>query len=372
MRVLVIGGGVIGTCHARQALKDGYEVIHLERDPLPSSASVRNFGLVWVGGRRSGDELESAIRARQIWGEIASEVKGLSFRPNGSLTVVRNQAELKVIEESLLKSDTDVRQWEVLDKSETQKLNPALRGDYIASLWSPLDAAVEPGEVLTSIRTSLLRKDKYTWRANIEITEILPSDGGVLALSKTGEEFGADIAIVCPGADHSTLFREQLESAPLRQVYLQMMSTAPFDEELTTSIADGDSLRYYPAYDVPSLKELPPQHQVASDNHMQLLLVQRTDGTLTIGDTHAYDKPFDFKLHEAPYEYLHNIASEIIGKKIPPIVDRWSGVYSQRFDGAICDRRFISPNIVVVTGPGGRGNTLAPEIAETTMKEFAQ
>jgi FAD dependent oxidoreductase TIGR03364 len=372
MRVLVIGGGVIGTCHARQALKAGYEVIHIERDPLPSSASVRNFGLVWVGGRRSGDELESALRARQLWGEIAEEIKGLSFRPNGSLTVVRNEAELKVIEESMLKSDALARQWEILDKSETQKLNPALRGDYIASLWSPLDAAVEPGEVLTSIRSAMLRNSQYVWRSGIEITEVLSTDNGVLALGDSGEEFGADIAIVCPGADHSTLFKEQLQTAPLRQVYLQMMSTVPFDEELTTSIADADSLRYYPAYDVESLKELPPQRQIAAENHMQLLLVQRTDGTLTMGDTHAYNTPFDFKLHEAPYEYLHNLASEIIGKKLPPIIDRWSGVYSQRVDGAICDRRFITPNIVVVTGPGGRGNTLAPEIAESTMKEFSQ
>jgi FAD dependent oxidoreductase TIGR03364 len=372
MRVLVIGGGVIGTCHARQALKAGYEVIHLERDPLPSSASVRNFGLVWVGGRRSGAELDSALRARQLWSEIAEEIKSLTFRPNGSLTVVRNEAELKVIEESLLKGDAQQRQWEILDKDETEKINPALRGDYIASLWSPLDATVEPGEVLTSIRSSLLQNSRYTWRSDIEITEVLSTDGGVLALGDSGEEFGADIAIVCPGADHSTLFKDQLQSAPLRQVYLQMMSTAPFDEELTTSIADADSLRYYPAYDVPALMDLQPQHPIAAENHMQLLLVQRKDGTLTIGDTHAYNTPFDFKLHEAPYEYLHNLASEIIGKKIPPIVDRWSGVYSQRIDGAICDRRFITPNIVVVTGPGGRGNTLAPEIAESTMREFSQ
>lgn len=372
MKALIVGGGIIGTCHAREALRAGFEVIHLERDPLPSSASVRNFGLIWVGGRRSGEELEAAIRARTLWGEIAAEVKSLAFRPNGSLTLVRSQSELKVIEESMLKDDAAARHWEILDKTETQKINPALRGDYVASLWSPLDAAVEPGEVLTSIRSSLLRNDKYTWRTNIEITEVLPSDGGVLALSKSGEEFGADIAIVCPGADHTTLFKDQLESAPLRQVYLQMMSTAPFDEEITTSIADADSLRYYPAYDVPALKELPQQHPVADQNHMQLLLVQRTDGTLTIGDTHAYEQPFDFKLHEAPYEYLHNLASELIGKKIPPVTDRWSGIYSQRVDGAICDRRFISQNIVVVTGPGGRGNTLAPQIAETTLKEFAR
>ena len=31
---------------------------------------------------------------------------------------------------------------------------------------------------------------------------------------------------------------------------------------------------------------------------MQLLVVQRADGTLTIGDTHRYEEPFDFAFAE--------------------------------------------------------------------------
>ena len=42
----------------------------------------------------------------------------------------------------------------------------------------------------------------------------------------------------------------------------------------------------------------PPTH------HLQLLLVQRPDGGLTIGDTHAYGEPFDFALCEDPTEEL--------------------------------------------------------------------
>jgi glycine/D-amino acid oxidase-like deaminating enzyme len=103
---------------------------------------------------------------------------------------------------------------------------------------------------------------------------------------------------------------------------------------------------------------------------MQLLLVQRTDGTLTIGDTHEYDEPFEFTLREDVYQYLHEVASDILGQKIPPITRRWDGVYSQRTDGAICERRFVTNKIVIVTGPGGRGNTLAPAIAEATFKEI--
>ena len=64
MRVILIGGGIIGTTHARELLKAGHEVIHCERDPEAQSASVRNFGLVWVSGRRSGPCPHTPIPAK--------------------------------------------------------------------------------------------------------------------------------------------------------------------------------------------------------------------------------------------------------------------------------------------------------------------
>jgi len=370
MKILVVGGGIIGTTHARAALKEGHEVLHLERDSVPQSASVRNFGLIWVSGRKSGDELDVAIRAREIWEEIHRENAELIFRGNGSLTLAKNEAELRVMEECLSKSDARLRKWDILGKKETQKINPALRGNFMASLWCPLDGAVEPDSVLTSLRKHLSKNPNYIWRNSVEVVDIKSSGDRVTAVAKSGEVFEADFLIHCPGADHSSLFKEQFDTAPIRKVYLQMMSTAPFDEEITTSIADGDSMRYYPGYDVPSLSKLPPQHPIAEQNHMQLLLVQRADKTITIGDTHAYEEPFPFKLEEPPYQYLHDIASELFGTKLPAITHRWSGVYSQQTEGGVCDRRRIATNIISVTGPGGRGNSLAPAIAETTLKEI--
>lgn len=368
MRIIIVGGGVIGTAHAHQALKAGHDVIQVERDADARSASVRNFGLVWVSGRRSGVELDAAIRARYLWEEISNEIPAMSFRANGSLTLAKNEAELRLMEECIRKEDSGARKWQILSKTETQKINPALKGNYLASLWCPLDATVEPGSLLHSIREHHLGKNNFTWRNNVDVEDVRSDSSKVIVVAKNGEIFEGDYLIFCPGADHSSLFKEQFDSAPIRKVRLQMMSTAVFDETITTSIADGDSMRYYPGYEVSSLDGLPPQDPIASINHMQLLLVQRTDGTLTIGDTHEYDQPFEFKLKEEPYSYLHDVASELIGKKLPPITNRWDGVYSQRTDDAICDRRQIATNILSITGAGGRGNTLAPAIAEETIK----
>ena len=53
-----------------------------------------------------------------------------------------------------------------------------------------------------------------------------------------------------------------------------MLQTAPFNGTLATSVADGDSLRYYPAYELPSRELLSPQPEVAAGAG-GLLMVQR-------------------------------------------------------------------------------------------------
>jgi glycine/D-amino acid oxidase-like deaminating enzyme len=147
-----------------------------------------------------------------------------------------------------------------------------------------------------------------------------------------------------------------------------MLQTAPFATKLTTSLADSDSLRYYPAYESAPLAQLGEQTPLAAAHHLQLLLVQRPDGGLTIGDTHAYGEPFDFALCEDPTLELLQRARRILGSELPPVRRRWEGVYAQCVDGDVCLREEIEPGVFLVTGPGGRGMTCAPAIAADTLR----
>jgi|SRR5712691_2855891 len=202
-RVVVVGGGIVGLMHAAQARQRGYEVIHLEREAGTRGASVRNFGLIWISGRAAGPELQLALRARQLWEEIADQVEGTGFRPHGSLTLASCEAELTVLKEA---------------------------------------AAA------------------------------------------------------------------------------------------------------------------------------QLLLVQRLDGRLTIGDTHSYAEPFPFDVDEAPYDHLRARAAELLGSQLPPTRLRWAGVYSQVTNTDLYHRSRLADGMMLVTGPGGRGMTCSPAIAEETYR----
>src|ERR1035438_10275296 len=108
-RVIIAGGGVLGTMHAVAARRRGFEVVQLEREAEARGASVRNFGLVWVSGRRAGPELALALRARQLWEELGSAVPGLGFRPAGSLTIAADDIELGLLQEAAALPDSDRR-----------------------------------------------------------------------------------------------------------------------------------------------------------------------------------------------------------------------------------------------------------------------
>ena len=290
--------------------------------------------------------------------------------PIGSLTLARDDAELALLKEAAARPDADLREYELLDPAAVRAVNPALRGEFAGGLLCRADAAVEPRLVPAALRASLLNgvsaRPPYQWLPGREAVELAPH----AVRDHTGAWHRADLVVLCPGAAHTGIAGPHLAAfAPplVRRVRLQMMQTAPLDEELTTSVADGDSLRYYPAYDLPGRQRLAPQGAGAARVSAQLLLVQRLDGSLTIGDTHEYAEPFAFDVGEDAYEHLLGVATRLLGTGIPPVRRRWAGVYSQVTGTGLYHRSEVAPGVVLVTGLGGRGMTCAPAIAEQTF-----
>jgi FAD dependent oxidoreductase TIGR03364 len=370
--VVVVGGGVLGTMHALRARSRGIDVVHLEREAGPRGASVRNFGLVWVSGRAAGAELALAQRARTLWQEIGELVPGTGFRPEGSLTLACDDAELALIKEAAARPDAAERGFELLDPATTAAVNPALRGEFVGALLCRRDAIVEPRQVPAALREYLqatggTRSSGYQWLPGREAIEVAPH----AVRDHTGAWHRGDLVVVCTGAAHTGIAGTHLASSehpPVRRVRLQMLQTEPFGGRLTTSVADGDSLRYYPAFDLPGRDRLGPQAPAAAAAAAQLLMVQRLDGGLTIGDTHSYAEPFDFDVDEVPYEHLLAKAEHLLGTALPPTRRRWAGVYSQVTGGPdLYYRAQVAPGVVLVTGPGGRGMTCSPAIAEETF-----
>ncbi|MFF4135225.1 TIGR03364 family FAD-dependent oxidoreductase [Streptomyces mirabilis] len=372
MRVIVVGAGVVGTLHAWHAVERGHEVVQIEREAEARGASLRNFGQIWVSGRAGGGELETALRARELWEEIGARVPDLGFRACGSLTPVRNPRERAVAEAALAREDAAARGYKLLAADEARAVNPALRGAFEAALFCERDAAVEPRTAQLALRAELSKSPSYTFLPGREVRDVV---GEHAVRDDHGDVHAGDVVVLCTGAWLGGLVRELAgPELPVRRVRLQMMQTEPLGEPLTTSVADADSFRYYPAYRSAALDELDAhqsQAPIAAAHRMQLLMVQRADGGLTIGDTHEYEHPFAFDTLEDPYDHLTEVVESFLGRPLPKIRRRWAGVYAQCTDPSrVVHRQRVRDGVWLVTGPGGRGMTCSPAIAETTANEL--
>jgi FAD dependent oxidoreductase TIGR03364 len=365
-RVVVVGGGVFGTMHAYLAVARGAEVVHLERDLVPMGASVRNFGLVWVSGRAEGRETALALRARELWEAVALDVPDIKFRANGSFTLLANDEELEVARRALKRPSAALRGFDLMNRAEVLMRNPVIRGQFIAGLYCERDAAVESRVALSALRHSMISSGRYTYLAGRELVGL--RDGAVI--DHRAEVHAGDRVFLCLGAYLSGFARELFESEPVRSVRLQMAETEPLADTLTTSIANGDSFRYYPQFRADALEVLAEQEKTAAHYAIQLLVQQRCHGGLTIGDTHEGDRPGVFDAPDRPMDVIVAAARQLIGLAMPRIERRWTGVYHQ-MDPARSDevylRRDVASGVTIVTGAGGRGMTLAPAIAEESF-----
>lgn len=364
-RLIVVGAGVIGSALALEAAERGHEVVVLERELQPRGASVRNFGLVWICGRDGGRELELALAGRARWAALAERAPSISFRPTGCLLVARDIAEEAVLEAACGRDDAGERQFSVLRPEEARRLNPALDGTFRAALHSPLDAVIEPGAAAAALRELALATGRAAFLFGR--TALGVSDGA--AVDHVGERHTGDVVVLCPGDRLELLPDELVRRRGLQRRRLQMLSTGPPATPFATALADGDALRYYPAFALPTRSALAAPSAAVERYGAQLLVAPRRDGGLTVGDTHVDDEPGAFGAEEDAYEHLLARLAEFLRGPAPHVRRRWMGSYLRRTDGNdVLLREEIAPTVFVLTALGGLGMTAAPAVAGETVE----
>ena len=205
-RVVVVGGGVLGTLHAVAARRRGLEVLHLEREPEPRGASVRNFGLIWVSGRAAGPELSLALRARAGWEELAAEVPGAGFRPNGSLTLAADEAELAAAEaggRAARRGDPRATSCSTPARPgrSTRRCAASSPGPCAAAGTRSSSRAWRCRRSASTCWPGAARPAGYRWLPGREVVEVAPH----AVRDHTGEWHRGDLVVLCTGATHTGL-----------------------------------------------------------------------------------------------------------------------------------------------------------------------
>ena len=361
--VAIVGAGIVGLAHAVEAVRRGLSVVVVERDERARGASVRNFGHGCFTVQ-ADEALRYALVARERWLELAP-LAGFWVSEAGTVVVARAEDELTVLEEFAALRDGQV---ELLDRAGVAARAALDSADVLGGAWLPLDVRVDPRAALPALTAWLEgRGVDFRWA-----TAALGADMGRLATSRGAIE--ADLVVVASGHDLDRLFPQLAERAGLERCTLHMLRVAsPGDRLIEPAVLTGLSLLRYRGFaECASLAavhdRIARERPQLLDADVNLMLTQRPDGDLTIGDTHAYARtPSPFR-DEQLDELLLAETAALLGVERLAVRGRWRGVYEHA-----PGREFLvaspAPGVCAVAVTSGIGMTTALGLAPAVLDD---
>ena len=222
MRVVVVGGGIVGLATARLIARERPEaaVVVLEREPqLALHQTARNSGVVHAGIYYAPGSLKARLcrRGLALTRELCA-ARGIPYEACGKLVVALDREELPRLERLAERAQANgVPGLRQLDAAQLREIEPHAAG--IAALHSPETAITDFRAVALALADEL-RERGGAIRTGAEVVRVRTDAGrpGVVVELTGGDELRADRVIVCAGLQADRLARRSGEDASPRIV----------------------------------------------------------------------------------------------------------------------------------------------------------
>ncbi|KZK92094.1 Glycine oxidase [Pseudovibrio sp. Ad5] len=236
--VLIIGGGVIGTCTAYWLAQKGVNVTLCEKGRVAGEQSSRNWGWVRQQGRDAA-ELPISMESSRLWQQLMKETgEDLGFRQEGVYYLAEKQEDLKNYEDFLELAKQHQLDTKLLSKDEVYAKIPGRDGKWVGGMVTPSDGRAEPWIAVPAIGRAAERNGAVIVEdCAVRTLEI---EGGKLtgAVTEKGT-IKANRVLIAAGA-WSSLFAQNLGvSMPQLCVRATVAATKAAPDLFNGNAADG-------------------------------------------------------------------------------------------------------------------------------------
>jgi len=225
VRVVVVGGGILGLATARLVARErpDADVLVLEKEPqLALHQTARNSGVVHAGIYYEPGSLKARLcrRGVDLMRAFCSE-RGIPYEACGKLVIALEPAELPYLERLSERANANgVPGLRRLDAAQVREVEPHATG--IAALHSPETAITDFRAVALALANEL-RERGGAVRTGTEVTRVRatpPAGRSAAAVVELagGEKLRVDRVIVCAGLQADRIARRSGEDAAPRIV----------------------------------------------------------------------------------------------------------------------------------------------------------
>ena len=199
-RVVIIGGGVIGTSVAYHLAKAGWtDVLLLEQGKLSCGSTWHAAGL--VGQLRASESGTRLVQySTELYAGLEDEV-GLStgFRRCGGVTVARSRDRLVQLQRTAAAAEAFDLECELISPRRAAELFPVMEvADLAGAIWLPGDGRANPTD-LTAALARGARSRGVVVRERTRVTGIRTAGGAVAGVRTADGDVEAEVVVNCAG-----------------------------------------------------------------------------------------------------------------------------------------------------------------------------
>ena len=199
-RVVVIGGGVIGTSVAYHLTELGWtDVLLLEQGQLSGGTTWHAAGL--VGQLRASQAGTALVQySTQLYERLEAET-GLAtgFRRCGGVTVARTPERMTALARTAATATAYHLDCELISPQRAAELYPVMSADgLLGALWLPGDGRADPAD-LTQALARGARQRGAVIREHTAVTGIIVRDGAAAGVRTAVGDVEAEVVVNCAG-----------------------------------------------------------------------------------------------------------------------------------------------------------------------------
>lgn len=248
MRIVIVGGGVMGCATALELANRGVrDIVVLERAVPGAEASSAAAGML-AAQVESRDEEERAgfVRAREAyasWAVALREATGIDIghRRSGVLSIARTEADLERAKHDVDAQRASGLRAELVDGSRARTVERELAEDIAGAAYYPDEAQVDPPQLLRALVVAVARAGVVT-RSGTTVATLVNEGGRCVGVGLSPKEIVRADAVVLAAGSWSSLVPGVPDDVPrVRPVRGQLVMLEERPPRASTILFEGHS-----------------------------------------------------------------------------------------------------------------------------------